>query len=60
MRIKNTLKYQENRPKAALLPAQSITMTRQKGCFRRVKGLLLCGKSYALTSEKAKNDPAQG
>ena len=48
-----------NRPKAALLPAKNITMTRQKSSFRRVKAWLWQHKSAALTSEKAKNDHTQ-
>lgn len=56
--IKNSPSHRKNGLKAALLEGKSITITRRKHSFERAKGLLLQHKSYALTSEKDKNDGA--
>ena len=58
--LKNSPNHRKNGLKAALLEGKSITITRRKHSFERAKGMLLQHKSYALTSEKDKNDGALG
>lgn len=58
--LKNSPNHRKNGLKAALLEGKSITITRRKHSFERVKGMLLQHKSYALTSGKDKNDGALG
>ena len=60
MTIKKAPNHRKNGLKAALLEGKSITITRRKHSFERAKGMLLQHKSYALTSEKDKNDGALG